>query len=265
MNEEKIYLLTIDGIPFEAKQCRDCKEIKKFEEMVKNKNMKSGRETLCLTCKAARARAYYKKNKDKVLASTKKWTSNNKEQVQQTSQKWYEKNKEKFKIYRKEYYLAHRKQEFQRMKLYSKKRRTIQTHLHYDYSKAIEQDIYTFYHFSCALSGQTEDVQLEHFIPLSWGHGGTYKGNLYLLEKKLNVSKKDRNPFEWIKQKKIQNQIDLSKWNALIQRLASENGLTVEQFEAFVYWCEKHKRDIHQLKNDKHKTSLDIWKEKIAL
>lgn len=262
---EAIYHISIKGVEYEAKKCRDCNEIKRLEELVKNKNMKSGRETLCLACKATRARAYYKKHKDKVLAATKKWTSNNKEQVKRTSQKWYENNKEKFTTYRKEYYLQHREEEFKRMKIYSKKRRTLQTYLYYEYSNEIEKEIKELYDFSCTLTGKTENVQLEHFIPISWGHGGTYKGNLYLLEKSLNVSKKDRNPFEWVKQKRIQNQIDLSKWNALIQRLASENGLTINEFEKFVYWCEQHKRNIHQLKKERNKTSLEIWKEKIAL
>jgi hypothetical protein len=262
---ETFHYIVIDGIEYEAKKCRNCKEIKQLKELVKNKHMKSGRETLCKECKAERARNYYQHNKEKVLAATKKWTSQNKEKVKQTSQKWYEDNKEKFDAYRKQYYVEHKEEEFKRMKLYSQKRRTLQMYLHYDFSSEIEKEIKQLYNFSCALTGKTENVQMEHFIPISWGHGGTYKENLYLLEGTLNVSKKDRNPFEWIKQKRIQKQIDLSKWNILIQRLASENGLTINEFEEFVYWCEQHKRDIHQLKKDRNKTSLEIWKEKIAL
>lgn len=111
----------------------------------------------------------------------------------------------------------------------------------------------------CALS-ESINVICEHFIPVSWGHGGTYEGNVYLLNESLNMSKRDKNPFEWIKDKKVRKKINIRSWNKLIKYLAAKNKLTVEEFKKYIYWCENNKRDAVAVKNDNGKTSLELWK-----
>lgn len=93
---------------------------------------------------------------------------------------------------------------------------------------------------NCALTGGTE-THLDHFIPLSWGHGGSTNGNVYPLESVLNISKNDRNPFEWFEEVKEERGLGEEKFNNLVEKLAGINGMSVARFKEYVYWCEYNK------------------------
>ena len=101
----------------------------------------------------------------------------------------------------------------------------------------------------------------EHFIPVSWGHGGTYMGNVYLLQDSLNFSKSNQNPFEWIKRKEIKKEVDMKSWKKLINYLASRNNLSVDEFKEYVYWCERNKRTAEQVKKDGNISSKKLWRK----
>ncbi|MED1350592.1 hypothetical protein P4U51_30005, partial [Bacillus paranthracis] len=87
-------------------------------------------------------------------------------------------------------------------------------------------------------------IHLDHFIPLAWGHGGTIIENMIPLRGDLNISKNDRNPFEWIKREDIREIVDMAKWHETIEYLAKLNGMTTKEYEEYVYWCEENKRDL---------------------
>lgn len=120
--------------------------------------------------------------------------------------------------------------------------------------------IFDRFNSRCSLT-KSIDIVCEHFIPVSWGHGGTYEGNIYLLNFALNLSKGNTNPFEWIKRKDVKNKISMSRWDKLIKYLSSKNKLTVPEFKEFVTWCENNKRTHEQVKNDGNKLSIDLWRE----
>jgi hypothetical protein len=118
---------------------------------------------------------------------------------------------------------------------------------------------------ACALTHSAEHVTMDHFIPIEWGHGGTYPGNVYPLDQQLNKNKSNKNPFKWIKavrrdraMRKGQH-VDAA-WNQLVTYLATENGLSVNEFKEFVYWCEQNKRTLQQVKED-NRRSVELWKE----
>lgn len=108
---------------------------------------------------------------------------------------------------------------------------------------------------NCILTNRI-DTHFEHFIPLSWGHGGTYVGNVYFLCSKLNVSKFNKNPFEWIKEKEVSEQVDMQKWDFLVETLANQNGLTVEEFTNYVYWCDSNRREVEEIGSE---SSMELW------
>lgn len=110
----------------------------------------------------------------------------------------------------------------------------------------------------CALTGSSEDVTVDHFIPLQWGHGGQYSGNIYFVKRKLNIWKSNLNPFKWIKKVSLSEDINMLKWDQLVRQLAEENGLSVKDFRRYVNWCEKNKRTKEQLMAD-HRSSLELW------
>lgn len=115
---------------------------------------------------------------------------------------------------------------------------------------------------ACELTGQVDDLTVDHFIPLGWGHGGVYLGNIFSLGRKLNSSKSNINPFKWITKPEVSEIIDVTRWNALIQRLAKDNDLTIVEFENYVNWCEKNKRTLNHLEKKKNNfTSVDLWKK----
>ena len=113
---------------------------------------------------------------------------------------------------------------------------------------------------ACALTGATNDVTLDHFIPLEWGHGGEYVGNLFFVAKRLNESKSNMNPFRWIKKLMLTRGVNASRWDALVRDLAAKNGMTPKEFRQYVNWCEKHKRTVADVLRDP-RPSIEIWKE----
>jgi hypothetical protein len=114
----------------------------------------------------------------------------------------------------------------------------------------------------CAFTNATSP-SLEHFIPVSWRHGGTHVGNVYFMSKSLNSSKHNRNPFEWFDYAEKEFGLDRSKFNELVAKLAELNGLTTEQFRSFVYWCDANRRTPEEAAADR-RPSVEIWKEAIG-
>lgn len=122
------------------------------------------------------------------------------------------------------------------------------------------ESIFERFNEVCALSNSI-NVDCEHFIPVSWGHGGTHIGNVYLLSHALNTSKGNINPFKWIKRPDIKSRVDQKEWKKLIRYLASKNKLTIAEFEQFVNWCEKNKRSAEGVKRDGNISSIELWKK----
>lgn len=115
---------------------------------------------------------------------------------------------------------------------------------------------------NCVFSND-ETPSLEHFIPISWRHGGTFIGNVYFMSKSLNSSKNNRNPFEWFEYAEKEFGLDRAKFNELVAKLAELNGLTTEQFRSFVYWCDANRRTPEEAAADR-RPSVEIWKEAIG-
>lgn len=89
---------------------------------------------------------------------------------------------------------------------------------------------------------------LEHVIPLSWGHGGTYKGNVIPLTDPENMSISNRNPISYLN-------------DDVLEYLAKQNDLTLEEYISFVNWCEQNKRLKKECRMYKGTyNSLEVWK-----
>lgn len=111
----------------------------------------------------------------------------------------------------------------------------------------------------CVLTGSS-DVEIDHFIPLSWGHGGTFYGNLYLLDSSLNSSKQDKNPLTWYMDEFADRPDIASRWLSLLQWLADLNGLSLSELVSYVFWCDANRRNVDKIIRDSPHTSLEIWK-----
>jgi hypothetical protein len=92
----------------------------------------------------------------------------------------------------------------------------------------------------CALTGKRHpevELDLGHYIPNIWGHGGTYKGNVFPIERSLNISLRDYNPLVFIPRNAEYFGISLDAINRLVEYLARINGLSIQQYSRFVQWC----------------------------
>ncbi len=125
-----------------------------------------------------------------------------------------------------------------------------------------KEEVYTLKQQRCAISKKNSfDVTVDHFIPISWGHGGNIKGNVYSLDQTLNRTKSSLNPFRWVKRKEVKDKINMRLWDQLIEELASQNRLTVREFTQYVNWCEENKRGLDEVKSDQ-RWSIEIWRSK---
>lgn len=120
-----------------------------------------------------------------------------------------------------------------------------------------QQTLATFDH-RCALTQNCSDLSIDHFIPLAIGHGGTYAGNVYPLEKELNGWKADQNPFEWIQS---MNDPEIAgNWDRLVNYLAELNGLGVGAFINYVYWCFANPRTKEEIQSNPGLSSIELWR-----
>ncbi|HDR7733379.1 TPA: HNH endonuclease [Bacillus thuringiensis] len=100
----------------------------------------------------------------------------------------------------------------------------------------------------CLLAGSDESMVVDHFIPLSIGHGGSTFENCYYLHEHFNNTKGNKNPFEWIKLQRgfVQRRF----YSVLVPMLAARNEMTVKEFTEYVYWCFANPRTIEDLQEE---------------
>ena len=242
-----------------AKQCTNCKEINYLNDF---KNQSKGfckKSSECKECFSVRTKQWAEDNVEHRRIYQKKWYSDNIEHIQKYSKDYRIKNANKIKQYEeenkyriKEYRKAYRKRNREREKelhkawindnrgkarLNVQKRRAKRKSLPSTLSIKQKEHLPELQNHKCIISGITDNLHLEHFIPISWGVGGTTFENCYYLEGSLNISKGNRNPFEWIKTQPTEYQSNFH--NKLVPMLAERNNMSVEEFTDYVYQCEK--------------------------
>lgn len=224
-----IVQIKVNGVTVDAKECTQCGVIKPLEEFYKQQGLPGGRRHDCKECRIKYSRKHYQDNPEYYI---------------ETNRRWLQLHPEKHV----EFY---------------QRRRARKNGLPDDMTdRRWEEILKEDFNGACALLGETENVHMEHFIPVSIGHGGTVEGNVYPMSGSLNHSKNAFNPFEWIKRKDIQEKVSMERWNALVEYLADKNGLTVEEFEEYTYWCFDNPRTPEQAAEDTANgiTSLDLWR-----
>ncbi|MGE8080048.1 hypothetical protein [Peribacillus loiseleuriae] len=207
---------------------------------------------------AANSKIKYLKKREQILEKCRLYRLRNLEKIREYDRNRYPLRKKERESYNKEYYRRNK----QKFTFNAKKRKKYVRALPFTLTPENWLMIERIFHNSCALSEHTSDLNIEHFIPVVWGHGGTYVGNVYPLYWAINRSKSDTNPFVWIEREDVKSLVNLNKWNELISYLANQNDLTVDELKDFVYWCEKNKRSVEDIKKDP-RPSIEIWKSLI--
>ena len=247
------------------KTCSSCGIEKSFESFNKNKRNKDGLESQCRDCRNAYKRRYRKTEHGQV--KVREYREKSKEKEMERNRKRYK--TEEYKEYQREYRKENKDRLRELKRNWDKENKMfyeIRNHIYFAEKKGLVVDwdeekykemIETFGN-KCCLSGVEEDLHVDHFIAIETGHAGTYKGNMIPLSGELNQSKSNKNPFEWIKDQP--NEIQ-SRFNEVVKKLSSYNGLTEGEFKDFVYWCYENKRTIDEIKKQ-NTNSLDLWKNK---
>lgn len=217
------------------KECTGCGVTKPFTEYYKHKDGKDGLRPKCKQCAADYGKKYREENREECLRRTKNWTDKNKEYVLDYQKKWYRDN-------------------FEHERLKWEKRRTVKLRLKYEFDAHTSIRIRKYTNRKCAITGDS-NTHLDHFIPMNTGHGGTYEGNLILLSEDLNLSKGAKNPFVWAETLSPEHR---SNFDKVIEYLAELNGLTVNKYREFVFWCFENKRKAHEITDD-NRDSLTLW------
>ena len=247
------YFIDSDG-DCVAKECRDCASVKWINEFYNMKHGFGGKSTYCKECARKRRREYHHSDKSK------KYREKEKKRLQIYFAKHPEKRRESVKrSYHKNKKTFHLRTIRRRARMQG-----LSDNLTVGNTKKIVQDFGN----RCALTGTTE-IHMDHVIPSSIGHGGTIFGNLVPLQDVLNVSKSDRNIFEWFADNRDRFGLPQQRFDELIKYLADINGLTPQEYEDFVYWCHDNPRTVEEIEADNEKygykkPSIEIWHEQLT-
>lgn len=157
------------------KHCNKCLITKSNSDFYKDGSKKDGLATVCKVCKNAANKSWQEANKESVSAVKEKYRINNRHKTRAAVSRWQKNNPEKVSD------SNHKR----RIRLLNSKS--------YKLSKS---DMKRLYGSSCAYCGASEDITLDHVIPLK--RGGTHGiGNIVAACRTCNSSKGAKLLVEW--------------------------------------------------------------------
>lgn len=100
------------------------------------------------------------------------------------------------------------------------------------------------FNYECALTGKTDNIVLDHFIPISWGTvvnkyriGGNTYANMLPINRSINSSKRSHPPFFWCEKYGERHEIPIEKWNYAVQYIAEKHGMDLLEYQSRVTAC----------------------------
>ncbi|MBU8715451.1 hypothetical protein KM924_23405 [Brevibacillus parabrevis] len=200
----EIVKITVDGVEVGAKECTRCGKVKLLDDFYADKRSESGRTSHCKNCKRSEGREYYVGNRSKILDYQRRYSTDNREKIRKRQRVWNESNREIVSNYKRKWYENNRLQALKNARKWCKsnpeKRREVcrkwntknpdagKAHVHrrlamkralpLNWTTILSKEVQREFSNICALTGSTLKIHMDHFIPLSWGHGGSYFGNM---------------------------------------------------------------------------------------
>ena len=245
-----------------AKTCRKCSEVKELKDFSQDKRRLGWRMSECRRCKAKyreenkeQLAKWREQNKEKTPEYNAKYREENKEQLAKYAAKYYEENKEQRAKYNAKWreenpdkmakcYARWAKENPDKKAIYDQRRRARKAAMIDTITDEQYAETSAYFENACVLTGETTDLHREHAIPLSIGHGGSIRENMYPMAARLNLSKGDRNIFEWFEANRQRFELSQARFDKLIAWLASANAMTVEEYRKYVYWCHANPRKV---------------------
>jgi len=213
------------------KECTKCRELLPINSFSKLKLGTFGIQYACKTCVSLEKRSWPSSNPGYRRDLRKHRTQEQIENERETNRKYRKSKVEEYREYRK------------RWSTKNPDRVLIMTHNKRARDLGLVAD-FTYDNFlsleskfgECMLTG-SKDYQIDHFIPINTNSAGTTLGNIILLDSKLNYSKGHKNPFEWFEDNKERLNLDPNKFTEIVSYLADLNGMTCDEYVAYVYKC----------------------------
>jgi hypothetical protein len=226
-----------------AKRCSKCPKIKLIEEYHKHSEGVGGRNSCCKSCKSTNSRNYRQNNREKIVELERKYREENRVKFLEKNRNYYENNREKYAENNRNY----RKNNLDKRRIYELRRRARINGLPDTLAAEQYEKTLQYFNYTCALTGQTVNLEREHAIPIAVGHGGTTFENMYPMVNGLNQSKNDSNIFEWFEANRQRFELSQERFDRLIGWLASANAMTVEEYRDYVYWCHANPRTVDEV------------------
>lgn len=243
------------------KECAKCRN--SFEATTeffyKLKSAKDGLHNKCKGCYKSDQKKWNDKNIERRANNDRKRYERDKERINDRNNNWKRKNKSQ----QAEYLKGYQKTDVGKLKFktYSINRRTKRNLLPSTMTDDDYKDLLEMFDNKCSLTNST-DIAIDHFVPLSWGHGGTYIGNLLPMDSVLNSKKKNKNPIKFLISLVKSGTITTGIYDLILLYFANKNNVSVVEFIDFVYWCDRNRRKLAEIEKSKGKMSIDIWKDK---
>ncbi|WP_163530988.1 HNH endonuclease [Halobacillus ihumii] len=261
-----------EGGELVGKRCSVCVKVKIKCDYNKDKCGFGGTENACRKCRGQYSQKWYetKKSNPEFLRIKRQrdsnWRKQNPDKARVISRKYQQNNASLCKERRQKSYRKAYAENPAKFAAKQAKRKAMERNLPFDnkFGKTGYEGVLARFDGRCALTGdkvEGNSNHLDHVIPLSIGHGGTYVGNCIPLRGDLNLSKNDRNLFEWFYENKERFNLSQERFDDLILYLAIHNNMTPEEYRDFVYWCFDSKRTVEQAAQDK-RLSSEIWKQR---
>jgi hypothetical protein len=258
-----------------AKVCKKCGEIKTIDDYTNAKKGLGNKDAKCRTCKIEIKKEwqkqnpnydkqYYEENKTRILLyqenyqrefrddvaeRQRKWKKNNSERVREYKLKWRIENKEQERARSRAFYDSNQKRERlryqewrknnpEKVRLKDQRRRARKASLPNDLTiERYTNETLPHFENACAFTGRTDNLEMDHAIPISIGHGGTTFENCYPMANGLNQSKGNKNIFEWFEANRQRFNLEQERFDRLVEWLGKANGMTAEEYRAYVYEC----------------------------
>lgn len=250
-----------DGVV--GKECTKCGEWKPLDDYHNTSHGVGNRKPNCKICR----RNYHYSNREREIKRMKSWRENNREREIERCRQWYQENPNYFREYyehNKERHSANvrkwgkenRGKKSIHLQNYRAKRNALPNTLTSDGYKKVMKKL----NLGCFYNEQTINLEIDHVIPISIGHGGTTEGNCVPMTSGLNQSKLNNNVFEWFESNRQRFKLSQENFERRIEWLASANALTVQEYREFYDWCFDNPRTVDEIKRDQ-RHSIEIWRE----
>ena len=174
-----------------GKQCNKCGETKPRGEYYKAPRGKGGLRAACKKCDAIWRKKYREDHRAKIAEYNKKWHEINREAVIARHKEYHEANREKVATRKQKYREANREMD---AVYYHRRRARLAAAAVEDFD---EQEVWERDGRVCVYCGSTEDLTLDHIVPLSKG-GAHSPDNLCIACRSCNSSKGAKRLIGWL-------------------------------------------------------------------